>query len=81
MNPQRYGLIKKEVTPNSQRTLVLISKAIQSLGNFTSSQKEDYMAELNTILRAQKMSQVKLIIDNLCQVSYQILFFLMLLIN
>jgi len=70
MNPQRSGLIEKELNPNTQRNLILISKALQSFGNFIPiSRKEDFMVPVINIIQKEKNQELKQLSKLLCELT------------
>jgi len=54
VSPKRYGLIKSDVTQQTQRALVLISKVLQSIASQVEfeGEKEPYMIPANEFVKA-----------------------------
>lgn len=68
LNPKLFGLLRDNPRPRAQRTLTLIAKGLQALGNLsTFGRKEGWMENMNKFLNTQRQS-FKNFIDHVCSI-------------
>ncbi|ORY65384.1 uncharacterized protein BCR38DRAFT_484812 [Pseudomassariella vexata] len=69
LNPKLFGLLRDNPRPKAQRTLTLIAKGLQALGNLaTFGKKESFMEPMNKFLNHQRQP-FKDFIDQVCSIS------------
>ncbi|KAL9000526.1 MAG: hypothetical protein Q9169_000819 [Polycauliona sp. 2 TL-2023] len=69
LNPHLFGLLKDHPRPQAQRTLTLISKTINTLGNLGSfGSKEPWMEPMNSFLSSHRQ-EFKTFVDTICAIS------------
>lgn len=69
LNPKLFGLLKDHARPRAQRTLTLITKALQTLANMTTfGSKEPWMEQMNEFLHAHR-PEFKEFVDEICSIS------------
>jgi hypothetical protein len=68
LNPKLFGLLRDNPRPKAQRTLTLIAKGLQALGNLsTFGKKEGWMEPMNKFLNTQRQP-FKDFIDQVCSI-------------
>jgi hypothetical protein len=68
LNPKLFGLLRDNPRPRAQRTLTLIAKGLQALGNLsTFGKKESWMEPMNKFLNNQR-ALFKHFIDQTCSI-------------
>ncbi|KAI0134555.1 GTPase-activator protein for ras-like GTPase [Xylariales sp. AK1849] len=68
LNPKLFGLLRDNPRPRAQRTLTLIAKGLQALGNLsTFGKKESWMEPMNKFLNIQRQP-FKDFIDQVCSI-------------
>lgn len=68
LNPKLFGLLRDNPRPRAQRTLTLIAKGLQALGNLsTFGKKESWMEPMNKFLNNQR-HLFKHFIDQICSI-------------
>ncbi|KAI4164175.1 MAG: hypothetical protein LQ342_002139 [Letrouitia transgressa] len=69
LNPKLFGLLKDHPRPQAQRTLTLISKTLNALGNLsTFGNKEPWMEPMNSFLNTHRQG-FKDFVDTICAIS------------
>lgn len=68
LNPKLFGLLRDNPRPRAQRTLTLIAKGLQALGNLsTFGKKESWMEPMNKFLNNQRQP-FKDFVDAICSI-------------
>ncbi|TEA14894.1 Inhibitory regulator protein BUD2/CLA2 [Colletotrichum sidae] len=71
LSPKLFGLLRDHPRPRAQRTLTLVAKALQALGNLsTFGKKEEWMEPMNKFLSSNRQS-VKDYIDTICSIPVE----------
>ncbi|KAL0942407.1 GTPase activating protein (bud2 cla2) [Colletotrichum truncatum] len=71
LSPKLFGLLRDHPRPRAQRTLTLVAKALQALGNLsTFGKKEEWMEPMNKFLGSNRQS-VKDYIDTICSIPVE----------
>ncbi|OLN85580.1 Inhibitory regulator protein BUD2/CLA2 [Colletotrichum chlorophyti] len=71
LSPKLFGLLRDHPRPRAQRTLTLVAKALQALGNLsTFGKKEEWMEPMNRFLGSNRQS-VKDYIDTICSIPVE----------
>ncbi|WDK20398.1 GTPase-activator protein for Ras-like GTPase [Colletotrichum graminicola] len=71
LSPKLFGLLRDHPRPRAQRTLTLVAKALQALGNLsTFGKKEEWMEPMNKFLGSNRQS-VKDYIDIICSIPVE----------
>ncbi|KAK1469057.1 GTPase-activator protein for Ras-like GTPase [Colletotrichum melonis] len=71
LSPKLFGLLRDHPRPRAQRTLTLVAKALQALGNLsTFGKKEEWMEPMNKFLGSNRQS-VKDYIDTICAIPVE----------
>ncbi|KAL8745499.1 MAG: hypothetical protein Q9190_002380 [Brigantiaea leucoxantha] len=69
LNPKLFGLLKDHPRPQAHRTLTLISKTLNTLGNLSSfGSKEPWMEPMNAFLNIHRQ-EFRDFVDSVCAVS------------
>ncbi|KAK9774437.1 hypothetical protein AB5N19_08892 [Seiridium cardinale] len=68
LNPKLFGLLRDNPRPRAQRTLTLVAKGLQALGNLsTFGKKESWMEPMNKFLNNQRQP-FKDFVDRICSI-------------
>ncbi|KAH6655560.1 hypothetical protein BKA67DRAFT_507871, partial [Truncatella angustata] len=68
LNPKLFGLLRDNPRPRAQRTLTLVAKGLQALGNLsTFGKKESWMEPMNKFLNNQRQP-FKDFVDAICSI-------------